>query len=176
MLSDKKYTYYQPERRGISLANLADNVCFSFMAFRNKKECEEWLVKNGHNPQDFDIIAYSDDDIEDVVLIDSDGKYYQRIEDIPDDDLIDLITDEVMMSHGSIDNLRVLQQSDETDDAYKDRVYGEALDLVNEAIVSIEEDNEFNFASYAGTPETEWYDEARDDAVLQVTRWLLGEE
>ena len=67
------------------------------------------------------------------------------------------------------------KQEGECEQEYEDRVYTEALDYVNDAIVSIEESGEYNFQSYCGTPDVEWYDEARDWAVKDVLGWITGE-
>ena len=44
---------------------------------------------------------------------------------------------------------------------------------MNAAIIAIEEYGEYNFQAYCGTPDVEWYDEARDDAVRTVMDWML---
>ena len=169
MLSITDYKYYQPERNGEMPEEL-----FSFHAFRSEQECKDWLWQHDYDADEWEIHEYCNDEIEGVTIIDEYGDEYMKIEEVPDDGIANLICDEVLMCAGSMDNLRSCRQDDETEDAYKDRVYGEALDEVNAAIQSIEEDNEYNFAAYGGTPETEWYDEARDEAVKQVMRWMLG--
>jgi hypothetical protein len=90
-----------------------------------------------------------------------------------DEEMEDLLADEVLIMAGSIDNLHATRQSDETEDQFKDRVYSDALDDVNAAIESIEESGDFDFSSYGGNPDVEWYDEARDGAVRIVMSWML---
>jgi hypothetical protein len=146
---------------------------FSFQAFLSEDDCIAWLENNGYNPDDFTILEYHDNDIEDVTLLYPDGSIITRIEDLSDEEIEDLLTDEVEFFAGSIDNLHATRQDDETQQEYKDRVYEEALDYVNDAIVDIEEHCEYNFQAYCGTPDVEWYDEARDEAVRTVMNWML---
>lgn len=173
MLSDKRFTYYQPEAyyddgTNIDYGPLPEEL-FSFQAFPTREECEEWLKNNGYEPGDFCISEYEDDDIEDVTLIDRDGDVIPRIEELEEDGLVNLIGDEVLLNAGS---MRIPKQEGECEQEYGDRVYTEALDLVNAAIISIEESGEYNFQSYCGTPEVEWYDAARDWAVKDVMKWI----
>lgn len=179
MLSDKRFTYYQPEAyyddgTNIDYGGLPEGL-FSFQAFPTREECEAWLMENGYNAADFVIHEYQDDDIEEVTLIDRNGDVIPRIEELEEDGLVNLIGDEVLLYAGSMDNLKTVKQDDETQQEYEDRVYTEALDYVNDAIVSIEESGEYNFQSYCGTPAVEWYDEARDWAVKDVLGWITGE-
>ena len=178
MISDKTFTYYQPEwyyDDGITiLYGGTPDELFSFQAFRTEDECREWLINHDYNPDKFVIHEYHDDDIEEVTLIDKYGDVIPRIEEFEDDDIEDLITDIILGYAGSMDNLEVLKQSNETWDEFKDRVYGDALDMVNDAISEIEESGDYNFQAYIGCPDVEWYDEAREGAVFQVMRWMLG--
>jgi hypothetical protein len=169
MLSKYYFTYYQPQYENGDLpAGL-----FSFQAFPTKEECEEWLKNNGYEPGDFVIHEYCDDEIEDVTLIDANGNVIPKIEALSDEEIEDLLTDQVLLTAGSIDNLHATRQSDETEDQFKDRVYTEALDQVNAAIESIEKSGDYDFSSYCNNPDTEWYDEARDEAVRTVMDWML---
>lgn len=176
MLSDKKFTYCQPQAYCNDGTNINYGVLpeelFSFQAFPTKEECEEWLKNNDYEPSDFCISEYQGDDIMDVTLIDRNGDVIPRIEELEEDGLVNLIGEEVLFNAGSIDNLRTMRQDDETQQEYEDRVYTEALDYVNDAIVNIEESGEYNFQSYCGTPDAEWYDEARDWAVKDVMAWM----
>ena len=43
---------------------------------------------------------------------------------------------------------------------------------MNDAIVAIEESGDYDFSSCGGNPDIEWYDEARDEAVRHVIRWM----
>lgn len=176
MLSDKRFTYYQPEAynddgTNIDYGELPEGL-FSFQAFPTRKECEEWLMENGYNAADFVIHEYHDNDIEDVTLIDRNSDELVMIEDLEEDGLINLIGDEVLLNVGSMCSLRTEKRDDETQQQYEDRVHTEALNYVNAAIVSIEESGEYNFQSYCGTPDVEWYDEARDWAVKDVMAWM----
>jgi hypothetical protein len=176
MLSDKRFTYYQPQAyyddgTNINYGAIPEELS-SFEAFPTKEECEAWLRIHNYNPGDFCIYEYQDDDIEDVTLIDRNDDVIPRIEELEEDGLVNLIGDEVLFNAGSMDNLRTMRQDDETQQEYEDRIYEEALDYVNDAIVSIEESGEYNFQSYCGTPDVEWYDEARDWAVKDVLAWM----
>ena len=176
MLSDKKFTYYQPQAyyddgTCINYGSLPEELS-SFQAFPTREECEEWLKNNRYDPGDFCINEYHDDDIEEVTLIDRNGDVIPRIEELEEDGLVNLIGDEVLFNAGSMDNLKTVRQDDETQQEYEDRIYTEALDYVNDAIVNIEESGEYNFQSYCGTPGVEWYDEARDWAVKDVLAWM----
>lgn len=176
MLSDKRFTYYQPEyysddSTNIEYGGLPEGL-FSFQAFPTREECEEWLMENGYNAADFVIHEYHDDDIEDVSLIDRNGDELVMIEDLEEDGLVNLIGDQVLSNAGSMRSLRTRKRDDETQQEYEDRLYTEALNYVNAAIVSIEESGEYNFQSYCGTPDVEWYDEARDWAVKDVMAWM----
>jgi len=176
MLSDKRFTYYQPEAyyddgTNINYGAIPEELS-SFEAFPTREECEAWLRIHNYNPGDFCISEYHDDDIEDVTLIDRNDDVIPRIEELEEDGLVNLIGDEVLFNAGSMDNLKTMRQDDETQQEYEDRIYEEALDYVNDAIVSIEESGEYNFQSYCGTPDVEWYDEARDWAVKDVITWM----
>ena len=177
MLSDKRFTYYQPQAyyddgTNINYGAIPEEL-FSFQAFPTREECEEWLRIHNYNPGDFCIYEYQDDDIEEVTLIDRNDDVIPRIEELEEDGLVNLIGDEVLFNAGSMDNLRTMRQDDETKREYKDRVYEEALDYVNDAIVSLEESGDYNFQSYCGTPDVEWYDKARDWAVKDVMAWMM---
>ena len=180
MLSKLSYTYYQPDRYSDDGTNVEylgmPEGLFSFQAFRSEEECIAWLENNGYEPGDFTIHEYCDDDIEGVTIIDEYGDVIPKIEDLSDEEIEDLLTDQVLFTAGSIDNLEVSKQDDETKDQFGDRLYGEALDAVNAAIESIEESGDYDFSSYGGNPDVEWYDGARDEAVQHVMRWMLGIE
>ena len=185
MLSKYYFTYYQPERyyddgTNVEYLGVPEGL-FSFQAFLSEEACIAWLENNGYEPGDFTIHEYCDDEIEDVTIIDEYGDVIPKIEDLSDEEIEDLLTDEVLVMTGSIDNrlsvsfdrLHATRQSDETEDQFKDRVYTEAFDMVNAAIVSIEKSGDYNFSSYCNNPDTEWYDEARDEAVRTVMGWML---
>lgn len=179
MLSKISFTYYQPDRyyddgTNVEWLGMPENL-FSFQAFRSEKECIAWLENNGYEPGDFTIHEYCDDEIEGVQIIDEYGDVIPKIEDLPADEIEDLLTDEALFIAGSIANLRTTKQSNETEDQFNDRVYGDALDEVNAAIELVEESGDYDFSSYGGNPDVEWYDEARDGAVKTVMRWMLGE-
>ena len=181
MLSDKRFTYYQPQAyhddgTNIDYGALPEEL-FSFQAFPTKEMCEEWLRNHNYDPRDFCIFEYSDDDIEDVTLIDQNGDIIPRIEEVPEDRIVNMLADEVLFNAGtgSLDNVVILKQDDETQQEYEDRVYQKALDAVNDEIVYIEENGKYNFQSYCGTPDVEWYDKARLLAVKNVLRWMSPE-
>lgn len=179
MLTINDYPYFQPEwyhddGTNIDYGGMPDEL-FSFQAFRTEEECRKWLINHDYNPNDFTIHEYCNDDIEEVTLIDENGDIIPKIEGLSDEEIQDMLTDEVLLFAGSIDNLHQMRQSNETMDQFKDRVYGLALDEVNSAICSIEESNDYDFSSYGNNPDTEWYDEVRDEAVRQVMLWMLEE-
>ena len=179
MLSTNDYKYYQPQRYTDDGTNIEwgdmPYELHSFDAFQSIADCRYWLQKNGYEPDDFAIVEYMNDDIEDVRLLDENGNVIMPIEEVPVDGIINMLGDEVIRNAGSIENLRRLKQDNETEDEYKDRIYGDALDLVNDAVCTIEEANNYNFAGYWASPDIDWFDEARDDAVKDVMRWMMGE-
>lgn len=179
MLSINTYSYYQPVRYSddgtfINYGSIPEEL-HSFEAFRTRDECEKWLENNGYEPNEYAFIKYCNDDIEGVTLLDEDGNIVPKIESLDDDEIEDIITDEVLFNAGSIDNLIQVRQSGEDMVKYVDRVYGLALDEVNDAITNIEEQNDYDFSSYFGNPDTEWYDAARDAAVERVMSWMTDE-
>lgn len=111
-----------------------------------------------------------------MTIIDEYGIAIPKIEELPDTEIEDLLTDEVVYAAGSIDNLQteVRKRLDEDSILDLDRVYGDALDKVNAAIETIEQSGDYDFSGYGGSPDTEWYDEARDEAVKTVMKWMLG--
>ena len=172
MLTINDYKYYQPQYlNGDMPVGL-----FSFQAFRTEQEAIDWMDMHldceAHD-EEFEIREYCNDDIEGVTLIDAYGDIIPKIEDLSDEDIADMITDQILLDAGSIDNLHATRQSDETEDQFKDRVYDEALDLVNDTIGFIEGDNEYDFSSFGGNPDVEWYDEARELALETVMGWML---
>lgn len=178
MLSDKRFTYYQPEYHHADFDNFKCDYgslpegLHSFQAFPTREECEDWLKNHDYNPAHFHICAYHDDSIENVTLIDSDGDTLLRIEELEEDGLVNLIGDEVLSNAGSMGNLKSSKRDDETQQEYEDRIYTEALNLVNDAIMNIEESGAYNFQSYCGTPDVEWYDNVRDWVVEDVMGWM----
>ena len=169
MITINDYKYYQPQYED---GEMPEGL-WRLQAFQSEQEAIDWAEKHLDGDREIEIPEYCNDDIEDVTLIDSDGDIIPKIEDLSDEDIADLITDRILLDAGSIDNLHATRQSDETEDQFKDRVYGEALDLINDTIGCIEEDNEFDFSSFGGNPDVEWYDEARDQAIWTVMDWML---
>jgi hypothetical protein len=167
------FTYYQPE---YCTGNGTPEGLASFQVFRTEKSCEKWLRNNGYEPADFVIKEYQDDDIEDITLLDSDGVNIDRIEDLTTDEIADRLVETVIWFAGSEDNLRSLQQDDETDQEYQDRIYTEAMDEIMDAVEEIEVEKDYNFQSYAGTPDIDWYDEAREIALIEIMGYMTGEE
>ena len=172
MITKNDYPYYQPQHEDGSMAG---NL-FSFQAFRSEQEAidwgDKWLEEEGN--EDIEIREYCNDDIEGVVLIDSDENPIQKIEELSDDEIEELIL-EAVKHDNYIENLVMTKLDGESDDHFNDRVYGEAHKKVMEAITAIEEENDYDFSSYGGKPDTDWYDEARDYAVRKVMNWMLGE-
>ncbi len=137
---------------------------------------EEHLDLDEDNCEKIEVREYCNDDIEGVTVIDHNGDILPKIEEMSTEEITDYITDEILLNEGSIDNMIATKQSDETYQEFEDRVYTEALDLVNSTIEEIEEANEFDFSAYGGNPEVDWYDEARDEAVQRVIAWMHGED
>jgi len=179
MLSIVDYHYFQPDRyvddgTNVDYLGMPEEL-FSFQAFRTEEECRQWLINHDYNPGDWAIHEYCNDDIEGVTLIDAGDNVIPKIEDFADDEIEDMLTDEVLFSAGSIDNLIQVRQSGESRNQFMVRVHELAEHEVNAAICGIEEANEYDFSFYGGNPDSEWYDGARDKAVRTVMRWMLDE-
>lgn len=175
-------TYYQPEwykddGTNIEYGGLPDEL-FSFQVFKTYEDAYNWLIQHDYEPDDFHIAEYHDDEIEEPTFIDEYGDEYEKIEDVSDDDLLDLIVDQVVMDAGSVDNLLLTRQDWETDQEWEDRLYTEAHSAVMDAIVSIEEDNEFDFSAYwdCYSDGEAWYDSVREDVIRKVLGLMTGEE
>lgn len=72
-------TYYQPVRYSddgtcIEWGEMPEELA-SFMVFRTREDCREWLEDNDYTPGEWAIIEYHDDDIEEPTFIDADGYY-----------------------------------------------------------------------------------------------------
>lgn len=175
MLSTLDYKYYQPDRTVDGEIEIPDGLS-SFEAFRTEDDCKLWLSDQGYPDDYWDIHEYCNDDIDGVTIIDEYGIVIPKIEELPVTEIEYLLTDEVVHAAGSIDNLKteVRKRMDEDQVLDLDRVYTDALDKVNDAIESIEQSGDYDFSSYGGSPDTEWYDEARDEAVKTVMKWMLG--
>lgn len=160
------YPYFQPQHPDGTMPEFLD----SNVAFQSEQTAIDWLEEHAsHEKPDFEIREYCNDDLADVVLIDANGDTILKIEDLTDEAIEDLIVEEVKKNnHG----LKVHTNKGESKDAYNDRLYGEAQNLVMEAISEIEEANDYDFSSYGGNPDTEWYDEARHNAIITVMKWL----
>lgn len=179
MLTINDYPYFQPEwyhddGTNIDYDGMPEEL-FSFQAFRSEEECRQWLINHNYNPDEFVIHEYCNDDIEGVTLIDEDGNVIPKIEDFTVDEIEEMITDEVLFSAGSIDSLIQVRQPGESRNQFMVRVQELAKDEVNAAICAIEEANEYDFSSYGGNPDTEWYDEAHNEAVKTVMHWMREE-
>ena len=172
MLTVTDVIYYQPQHEDGSMPEgLASNQ--AFISEQDAADWLYWLDEEGN--EDIDLREYCNDDLADVELLDGNGNPLPKIESLSDAAIASMICDRIVWDAGSIDNLRSLKQADETEDEYNDRLYGEALDLINETIGCIEEEQEYDFTSYGGNPETEWYDEAREIAIFAVIRWMRGD-
>ena len=170
MLSMTDVIYYQPQHEDGSMPEgLASNQVF--ISEQDAVDWLSWLDEEGN--EDIEIREYCNDDLADVEVLDAYGNPLRKIETFSDEEIAEMITDEVLLYAGSIDNLHATRQSDETEDQFKDRVYGEAIDLINDAITVIEEDQEYDFTSFGGNPAFEWYDKALHLAVQTVMGWML---
>jgi hypothetical protein len=179
MLSSTEFKYYQPhwykdDGTNIEYGDIPDEL-YSFQAFVSPEACREWLWQHDYNDEDFTIDEYENDEIEGVTIIDEYGDELERVEDIDDTDLAERIVDVVMDIHG-FDSMHPVKRSNETQQEYEDRIYTDALDMVNDAICRIESNFEYNLQSYAGSPEDEWYDTAREYAVQDILRLMTEED
>ena len=83
------------------------------------------------------------------------------------DNLADMIIDEIIFNAGSIDNLHIAKQEDETQQEYEDRIYTEAHSLFMETAEDLgftELDDDDNAP----------YDGIREDAIEYISRLLKG--
>ncbi len=91
--------------------------------------------------------------------------------DLTIEQLADMIVSNAL-AEGNITPLRE-RENEETEEFYEDRLYTEALDIVNDAIERIEKDGIFtDTADDEGEPA--WYDEAREVVLPRVMRMLEG--
>ena len=72
-------TYYQPfaysdDGTCINWGEMPEELA-SFMVFPTKDECIKWLEDNGYNNDDYAIVEYHDDDIENPTFINRYGEY-----------------------------------------------------------------------------------------------------
>lgn len=174
MLTETDYKYYQPQHADGTMAGLLE----SNQAFPSVQAAIDWGEEHLDlcpENQDIEIREYCNDDIADVEIIDWQENPLQKIEDLSDDEIKDLIL-ETVEHNNNFEAIRMTKGENETDDQFNDRVHGEADNIVMQAIGIIEESEEYDFSSYGGNPYTEWYDEARHGAILTVTRKLLGQE
>jgi hypothetical protein len=178
MLTVTDVIYYQPQHEDGSMPEgLAPN-----QAFISEEAAAEWLYwLDEEGNEDIDIREYCNDDLADVELLDGNGNPLPKIESLTDGAIAGEICDYVLSDigtgwePGTAADLRIFKNEGETEDEYNDRLYTKALDLINEAIGHIEEDQEYDFTSYGGNPDTEWYDEAREIAIFAIIRWMRGD-
>ena len=165
-------TYYQPCFCGSTPSELWD-----FQVFKTYEDAYNWLIQHDYDADDFDIVEYHDGDIENPTFIDEYGDEMEKIEDLEDDELNDLIVDEVVLLAGSVDNMMITRQSYESDQEFEDRLWSEALTDVLSAVDSIERSDEYDFSAYwnEGDGDT-WYDRVREEVVRRVCRLMTGEE
>lgn len=164
MISDIDYKYFQPVKDGEMPEEL-----FSFQAFRSEQECKDWLWQHDYDADEWDICEFNNDEIEGVTLIDEYGDQYPNIEDLDDNELFDLILGEVSVEVGSLKE----KKPEETQQEYEDRLYSTAHDAVMQAIEAVETKNEYNFAQFGGSPDTEWYDSVRERLIASVLKQLV---
>ena len=65
--------YYQPERNGEIPEEL-----FSFQVFKNEETAMDWLWQHDYDEDEWNIVEYHDDDIEEPTFID---EYGDELED-----------------------------------------------------------------------------------------------
>ena len=166
-------TYYQPEKNG----ELPEEL-WSFQVFKTHEDAFNWLIQHDYDADEWDIVEYHGDDIEEPTFIDEYGDQYEKIEDVPDDDLEQLILDEIVLTAGSVDNLigSNIRQSNETEQEWEDRLWTVAHSEVMDAIDSIENYNEFDFSAYWDDGGEAWYDRVREETIRRVCNLITGEE
>lgn len=172
-------TYYQPELYFDDGTNIGWNLpeeLYSFQVFKTYEDAYNWLIQHDYNPDDAHISEYHDDDIEEPTFINEYGDEYEKIEDIPDDELEEIIIDEIVTSAGSVDNLLIVRQDGETDQEWEDRLWETAHDEVMNAIANIEDADEFDFSAYWDEGDVAWYDSVREDVIRRVCNIITGEE
>ena len=166
-------TYYQPEKNG----NIPEEL-WDFQVFKSYEEAFDWLIQHDYDADEWNIVEYHDDDIEEPTFINEYGDELERIEDVSDEDLEDLIIDEVVLLNGSVDNLmgENIRQSWESDQEWEIRLWEIAHNEVMNAIDSIERSDEYDFSAYWDDGEPAWYDEVRENVIRRVCDIITGEE
>jgi hypothetical protein len=166
-------TYYQPEKNG----NIPEEL-WDFQVFKTHEDAFNWLIQHDYDADEWNIVEYHDDDIEEPTFIDEYGDELERIEDVSDEDLEDLIIDEVVFLNGSVDNLigENIRQSGESDQEWEDRLWETAHTEVMSAIDSIENSDEYNFSAYWDEGEQAWYDSVRENVIRRVCNIITGVE
>lgn len=72
-MDSENVIYYQPEfyhddGTNIEYGGIPEGL-FSFQVFSSIEKCKDWLKEHDYDPDDFAIIKYSNDDIEDYEII-----------------------------------------------------------------------------------------------------------
>lgn len=57
--------YYQPVAYSDNETDIVPNLLHSFQVFRTEEMCYDWLVEHDYDPDDFTVVVYCGDDIED---------------------------------------------------------------------------------------------------------------
>jgi len=177
MYREGPYRYYQPEYKVPVAGETLPDGLFSFHAFRSYDEAVIWLRNHDYNPDDFDIKEYHDNDIEDVVLLDENGYVIDRIEDMDEYYVADEVVERVTQRYGGELSLQeqYRRKEGESVNDHQDRVYGDAMEFISDVFVDMEKDGEYNFQSYVGNPDEEWYDEIREIAVQDLMEIMAPE-
>ena len=61
-------TYYQPDKNG----ELPEEL-YSFQVFKTYQECFDWLIQHDYDADEWNIVEYHDDEIEEPVFINEYG-------------------------------------------------------------------------------------------------------
>ena len=167
-------TYYQPTP--INGAEWPDEL-YSFQVFKTYDEAFDWLVIHSYNTDDYEIDEYHDGDIEEPTFIDEYGDQYEKIEDVPDDELMCLIQEKVLIR---VRGMKLHRHMEWNDQQWEDELYTEAHNQVMLAVEDIEKDDSYDFSTFwdinGACDGTAWYDSVREDAIAWALELLNGEE
>lgn len=170
MLTSTDFHYYLPryKNNGAIPGFLKRN-----QAFVSEQAAIDWMEEHLDGEREVDIKERKNSDIPNVEIIDFRENPLPKIESLSTEEIENVLIKAILHDY-QCQNLKVERDKEETFEAYSDRVYGRALDLVNETIGNVEEELEYDFSSFGGNPDTDWFDEAREGVMTVVMRWMFG--